>query len=281
MRIVVTGARGHLGMPTVAYCRQMGADVLGVDVNGRPGPGEYTHFLNADLTDLGQVYDVLEGADAVIHLAAIAAQRVYPSAKTFFTNLGMTWNILEASARLGVKRVVLASSIQVNHTITPRTPIRYQYLPLDEDHPVSPQDDYGLSKFVGEICANTFARHWGLSVVSFRFPWITNHQDFEGLPSSDPNAPFAALFTYIHILDAARACYLAATADLPPNTHTVLFAAARDSSLDLPTLDYVRQYFPEAEIRPGLEGYGSLLNCARAEKLIGFVPEYSINRQSA
>jgi len=278
MRVVVTGSRGLLGGPTANYCREMGADVLGADVSGRPGPNEPARFLNADLTDLGQVYDVLDGSDAVIHLAAIAAQRVYPSARTFFTNVGMTWNVLEASARLGVKRVVLASSVQVNHTVTPRTPIRYQYLPMDEEHPVSPQEDYSLSKYVGETCADAFARHWGLTIVSFRFPTIFHQQAFETLPFKDKNITFTALFTYIHVLDAARACYAAATADLPPSSHTVLFVAARDSCLDMPSADYARQFFPEAVIRPGLAKYGSLINSSKAEKLLGFVPEYSLKR---
>lgn len=224
---------------------------------------------------------MLEGAQAVIHLAAIPAQRVFPSARTFFTNVSMTWNVLEASARLGIKRVVLASSMQVNHTITPRTPIRYQYLPMDEGHPVSPQDDYSLSKYVGETCADAFARHWGLTIASFRFPTIFHQQAFEGLPFTDKSITFTALFTYIHVLDAARACYLAATADLPPNSHTVLFAAARDSCLDMPSAEYARQFFPEAEIRPGLAEYGSLIDSSKAEKLIGFVPEYSLKRQHA
>ena len=103
MRIVVTGARGLLGGPTARYCHDMGADVLATDVSGRPGPNDTTRFLSAELTDLGQVYDVLDGAEAVIHLAAIASQRVFPSAKTFFNNVGATWNILEASARLGIQ----------------------------------------------------------------------------------------------------------------------------------------------------------------------------------
>lgn len=278
MRIVITGSRGLLGTPTVDYCRQMGADVLSVDVNGRPNPNEYTRFLNADLTDLGQVYDVLAGAEAVIHLAAIPAQRLSPSAKTFFTNVSLTWNVLEASARLGIKRVVLASSIQVNHTITPRSPIQYRYLPVDEDHPVSPQEDYSLSKLVGEKCADTFAAHWGLSVISFRFPFIASPAAFAGLPVSDPQPSPIALFAYIHVADAARACYLAATADLPPNSHHVLFVAARDSALDMPTHTYLQQFYPGVEIRPGLAEYGSLLNSARAETLIGFVPEYSLKR---
>lgn len=279
MRIAITGARGRLGRVTSAYCRQMGVEVMGTDIiGGGPGVGEFTHFVNADLTDAAQAYDVLDGAEAVIHLAAIASQRIYPSAKTFFTNLTMTWNVLEAAARLKIKRVVLASSLQVNHTVLPREPIRYQYLPVDEDHPVLPHDDYGLSKLVGEVCANTFAAHWGLTAISFRFPLIADQPTFESFPHSDPQAPYTALFAYLHIEDAARACYLAATAELPPNSHHILFAAARDTYLNMPSLEFARQFYPEAEIRPGLEGYSSLLNCARAEKLIGFIPEYSLGR---
>jgi nucleoside-diphosphate-sugar epimerase len=278
MRIVVTGARGLLGGPTARYFQDMGADVLSTDVSGRPGPSDEVPFLSAELTDLGQVYDVLHGADAVIHLAAIASQRVYPSAKTFFNNVGATWNILEASARLGIKRVVLASSLQVNHTVTPRTPIRYEYFPIDEAHPVSPQEDYSLSKYVGETLADGFAHHWGLTVVSIRFPTIFHQQAFETLPFKDLNHGHMALFTYIHVLDAARACYLAATVDLPANSHNVLLVSAPDTCIEMPSAEYARQFFPEAHIRPGLAKFGSLVNSDKARDLIGFVPEYSIKR---
>src|SRR5262245_7940559 len=73
MRIAITGARGRVGSATAAYCRQQGVDVMGTDViGGGPGVGEFTQFVNADLTDAGQTYDVLDGCDAVIHMAAIA-----------------------------------------------------------------------------------------------------------------------------------------------------------------------------------------------------------------
>jgi nucleoside-diphosphate-sugar epimerase len=278
MRIVVTGARGLLGGPTAKYCQDMGADVLSTDVSGRPGPNDDTPYLSAELTDLGQVYDVLHGADAVIHLAAIASQRVFPSAKTFFNNVGATWNILEASARLGIKRVVVASSLQVNHTVTPLTPIRYEYLPIDEAHPVSPQEDYSLSKYVGETLADGFAHHWGLTVVSLRFPTIFNQQGFDTLPYQDLNHSHMAMFTYIHVLDAARACYLAATVDLPANSHNVLLVSAPDTCMEMPSADYARQFFPEAKIRPDLAKFGSLVNSTKAQELLGFVPEYQIKR---
>ncbi len=278
MRIVVTGARGLLGTPTAQYCQEMGADVLAVDVVGRSGPNTFPSFINADLTDLGQTYDVLHGADAVIHLAAIAAQRVFPAAHTFFTNVGMVWNVLEASARLGIKRVVIASSVQVNHTVTPRTPIKYDYFPVDEDHPVSPQEDYSMGKLVGEVLADGFAHHWGLTIVSIRFPMIARQELFDQMPVPDKTWPNAALYTYVHLQDAARACYLAAIAPLPASSHNVIFVAARDSCVDMPTRDFAKLYYPEADLRPGLSGYDSLLNSARAKQLIGWEPEISLKR---
>jgi nucleoside-diphosphate-sugar epimerase len=278
MRIAVTGARGMIGSATVSYCREQGVDVMAADSVGRPGPGEFTRFLNADLTDLGQVYDVLDGADAVIHLAAMAAQRVLPSAKTFLTNVSMTWNVLEAAARLGIRRVVLASSVQVNYSITPRNPLRFQYLPLDEDHPVIPHEDYGLSKLVGEVCANTFAEHWGQSIISFRFPFVANPENFARLPYPDPEPMHVALGAYLHLEDAAKACYQAATADLPPNSHHVLFVAARESCVELPSREWAQKYHPEAALHPSVQGHQSLLSSARAERLIGFAPAYAIGR---
>lgn len=155
MRIVVTGSKGMLGKFVVDYSRQQGADVLGVDQAA--DRGALMTYLSADLTDLGQVYDAISGAEAIIHLAAIPTQRMFPGARTFMTNVGMSYNILEAAARLGIQRVVMASSIQVNHSVTPRRPIRYQYLPLDEIHPPNPQDEYGLSKLIGETSADAFA----------------------------------------------------------------------------------------------------------------------------
>jgi nucleoside-diphosphate-sugar epimerase len=278
MRIAITGARGMIGSATASYCRERGVDVMAADSMGRPGAGEFTRFLNADLTDLGQVYDVLDGADAVIHLAAMASQRVWPSAKTFLTNVGMTWNVLEAAARLGIRRVVLASSVQVNYSIAPRNPLRFQYLPLDEDHPVVPHEDYGLSKLVGEVCANTFAEHWGQSIISFRFPFVANAENFARLPYPDPEPMHVALGAYLRLEDAAKACYQAATADLPPNSHHVLFVAARESCVELPSREWAQKYHPEAALHPSVQGHQSLLSSARAERLIGFAPEGALQR---
>jgi UDP-glucose 4-epimerase len=281
MRIVVTGSRGDVGRFVVPYARQQpGVDVLSVDMTGR---GEWGSYISADMTDLGQVYDVLHGADAVINLAAISDPYVFPAARTFTTNIGITWNVFEAAARLGIKRVVNASSIQVNHPAFPHEPIKYSYLPFDEDHPTDPHDEYGMSKKVGEALADSFAHHWGMTVISLRITWSVDPQLMhkfplhvpEQLPEARPGghrwlpSPF-----YIDARDCARACYLAATVDLPAATHIPLILSAPDSCLDMPSEEIARRFFPEARILPSLRGFASIANGARAERVLGFVPEF-------
>jgi nucleoside-diphosphate-sugar epimerase len=270
--LVVTGSKGLVGGAVMDYAQQQGISVLGVDVVGR---GNFTDYITADLTDIGQVYDVLQGADAVVHMAAINAQRVFTAARTFTTNIISTYNVFQACAHLGIKRVVAASSIQVNHTITPRSPQGYQYFPIDELHPVNPQDDYSLSKLSGEIIADTFARHYGLTIVSLRFTAVWMPPQLVTLHEGEIPDEFAALYTYIDPRDAARACYMAATLYLPINTHTVLLIAARDTCLAMPSAEFARRYYPDAEIRQTLSGHASLINTTRAEQVLGFVPQYS------
>ena len=279
-RIVVTGCRGDVGEYALNYARSQGDDVLGVDITGRGNVGDY---INADMTDLGQAYDVLHGADAVIHLAAISDPYVYPAARTFESNIRSAYNVLEAASRLGIKRVVTASSIQVHHPAFPRHPIEYQYLPFDEEHPQDAHDEYGMSKRVGEAIADHFAHHWGMTVVSLRITWSVRPELMERFPLHVPDTlptpaagqrwlptPF-----YVDARDCARACYLAATVDLPAVTHIPLIINAPDSILDMPTAEVARRFFPNAILRPGMAEYASLASCARAEQVLGFRAEYN------
>ncbi len=273
MRMVITGSKGQLGGYAFEEARRQGVDVLGVDMVGRGD--EYERYLAADLTDLGQVYDALRGADAVIHLAAINDQRVFTDVRTFMANVGATYNVLYAASRLGIRRVVLASSIQVNHPARPTTPVRYRYLPFDEDHPVDPQDEYGLSKVVGELAADMFARVHGMTVLSLRFVWVATPEDQKRwLPLKGEWAGVTPLYFYVDARDAARACIEAATADLPAACHMPLLITARDTCADIPSADIARRHYPDAELR-GLGGFDSLVSGKRAEQVIGFMPQFS------
>ena len=104
-KVVITGVSGLLGPYVEEHMIHIGYDVLSVDAN-RPKVSR-TSFLKVDLTNLGECYGALAGADAVIHLAAIPVAYSHPNEVTFQNNVMSTYNILEAAAGLGIKKVDL------------------------------------------------------------------------------------------------------------------------------------------------------------------------------
>ncbi len=273
MKLVITGSKGLIGSFTAEYAAtQPNVGVFGVD---NVGIGAWRdRYLRADVTDYGQAVAALAGADAVIHLAAIKDHGLLPPAETFAINVNSTYNVLQAAAQLGIKRVVLASTIQVARTVTMQHDTRYRYLPIDEEHEIDPQTDYALSKQVGEVIGDMYARHFGISVVSLRYTGIM-HPDAiaAGLPR--PAAPpHYALYSYCDVRDAARCTFLAATAPLPPGKQVVAYVSALDSSVAMPSAEVASTYFAEADNR-GLSGHDSFVSGRRARELFGFVPQYS------
>lgn len=266
--IVVTGANGNIGKHVVNHIRSKGARVLAVDRTIERPVRDQSRNINVE--DLGQVFDVLHGADAVIHLAAIPHQRLVSAATIVQTNVMSTWNVLEAAHKLGTARVVIASSIQAISTATPRTRQFYKYLPIDEDLPLDAQDEYSLSKVLGENMADMFARHYNMSVVSLRFPWVASPELLATGPRKGDTADQISDVCYLTLADTSELCWLAATAPLEKGTHWPLFAAAADTYIDTPTLDFVRRRFPDAELRGDLSGFTSLVSSDRAEKVLGF-----------
>lgn len=277
MKLVITGSKGLIGRHTADYARtQPGVEVFGVDL---AGPGDWrANYAAADMTDAASAYTVLAGADAVIHLAAIRDHAIVPEPKLFLDNVASAYHVLEAARHLRLKRVVLASSVQVSRTVRMHHDTRYQYLPLDEAHPVDPQNDYALSKQVGEVMGEMYARTYGLSVVNLRFGAITRREDMQGWPTPKAEPPHWALYAYADVRDAARCAYLAAVADLPPATHHVAYVVAPDTMVDTPSADIARRFFPDAQLRAPLEGNASLISPDTARRLFGFQAEYSCRR---
>lgn len=113
MRIALTGASGKLGSVVVRELREAGHEVIGLDIVGERGPG----FVQVDLTDYGQVIDALagvndqhDGVDALVHLGAVPAPGIRSDVATFHNNMTSTFNVFWAAVRLGISRIVYASS---------------------------------------------------------------------------------------------------------------------------------------------------------------------------
>jgi nucleoside-diphosphate-sugar epimerase len=186
------------------------------------------------------------------------------------------FNVLEAASALGITRVVSASSVSVLGFPFFERPFAPDYVPIDEAHPLLPQDAYALSKRIGEELADGFARRGRLTVVSLRFPWIHTPRTFaeQVLPlSADPAAGASNLWSYIDSRDVAEAVRLALTAEI--GGHEACFVAASDSFMPIPSRVLVTEHYPTTIIRDDLTDHAPLLNSAKAEALLGFRARYS------
>lgn len=106
-KVVVTGSSGKAGRAVVKDLTENSYEVLGVDLLKPAESVKGARTLQADLTDLGAVMEVLLGADAVVHLANIPAPGIHPPGKTFIDNVAMNYHVFSAAVDLGLKRAGL------------------------------------------------------------------------------------------------------------------------------------------------------------------------------
>ncbi|MDG6957947.1 MAG: NAD(P)-dependent oxidoreductase, partial [Nitrososphaerota archaeon] len=114
-KVVVTGGSGKAGRACIRDLKAHGYEAFSVD-RTRPAE-ELCPSIQADLADYGQALDALaavergpHGVEGVVHLAAIPDSRLFTNSVTFENNVMSTYNVFEASARLGIKNLVWASS---------------------------------------------------------------------------------------------------------------------------------------------------------------------------
>jgi nucleoside-diphosphate-sugar epimerase len=273
MRVVVTGGSGLAGRAVVAHLVEHGCGVTNVDL----APGDSSApFRRVDLTDLGQTYGALRDAEAVVHLAAIPRPSFDVPEVVFHTNVMATFNVLEAASALGIRRVVVASSVSVLGFPFFERPFAPAYVPIDEAHPLLPQDAYALSKRVGEELSAGFARRGRISVVDLRFAWIHTPETFAAQLKplwSDPAEGAKNLWSYVDTRDAAEAVRLALEVDV--EGHEACFIAAADTFMPTPSRELVGRYYPTTTLREGFGDHASLLSTAKAGSLLGFRPRYS------
>jgi nucleoside-diphosphate-sugar epimerase len=273
MLVVVTGGSGLAGRAVVEDLMEHGFDVVNVDLAPSQGPAQ---FRRADLVDLGQVYGCLRDAEAVVHFAAIPRPTFDVPEVVFRTNVMSTFNVLEAASTLGINRVVYASSVSVLGFPFFVQPFAPDYVPIDEAHPLKPQDAYALSKQIGEELADGFARRGRLTVVSLRFPWIHTPRTFAEQVQplwKDPAAGASNLWSYVDSRDVAEAVRLGMTAEIVG--HVACFVAASDSFMPIPSRMLVADHYPTTVIQDGLTDHASLLSSARAQALLGFRAKHS------
>lgn len=280
MKVVITGAHGKVGRAATQAMLDAGHDVVAVDLT-RPtferAEEGTARYQMADITDAGEAFAVVHGADAVVHVAAIAEPTGNPPQVVFQTNLMATFNVLEAAVRFGVKRFVNISSETVPGFFFPERDFLPDYAPVDEEHPIKPQDPYALSKYFGELLMDAAVRRSDINCISIRPSWVQWEGNYErnlGPQVRDPSVLSPNLWSYIDAYDLADAIVLATESDLPG--HEVFYIASPDTAGGHDFAEVLRTYYgDQIELRPLSRPDASGIDTSKAQRMLGWDPKRS------
>jgi nucleoside-diphosphate-sugar epimerase len=275
-RVMVTGAAGLLGRQVLAHLAAAGIPVNALVMEPAPDI-EADRVVVGDARDVSAVRKALDGAGAVIHLAAIPSPLRHPAEEVFGNNVLGTYTVLEQAGAAGISRAVIASSYSVTGLpFAPRTRVP-AYLPVDESLPVQVEDPYALSKQTDEATAAMMWWRHGLSVVALRFPFLGGGDRLTELAQRylhDPASGARELWSYLDVRDAARACELALSR--PPTGYQVIGLAAPLTLAPYPTAALLDEFLPGVPRRTDFPGRQVPLDLSRAAQLLGFRAGYEV-----
>jgi nucleoside-diphosphate-sugar epimerase len=279
MRVAVTGAHGKLGRSVVRALVDAGHEVTALD-RVPPPPGAAASGIMLELTDAGQVLDAMAGIDehhggidAIVHLGAIPAPGRLSDVATFHNNMLSAFNVLNAARKLGVKRIVTASSETLLGLPFDTPP---PYIPVDEEYPARPETTYSVVKHLEEQLAIQLVR-WDpeLSISALRFSNVMDPADYAAFPSydADPMLRKWNLWGYIDGRDGAQAVVRALDANRPGFEAYII--AAADTVMSRLNAELVAAVFPDVPVTRDLGEHDTMLSIDKARRLLGYEPQHS------
>ena len=299
--VAVAGGAGNVGSTAITQLNEAGYRTVSMDVEHRLAFGSDgtavngkgvtvtrpDEFRRVDLLDAGAVFGALgvSEADAVIHVGTMGSATTVPWTEGYENQVMTSYNILEAARHLDVESVAIASSICAIGKYFAGPPPEIAYLPLDEEHPATPSEAYGLGKRVIEVTADGVGRLPGtpktISTMRFagvhgddrlRSSFLEADRSIETLRETRDPAD-KPLFAYVHVEDAASAMCHAIQADF--EGHETFWTAAADIGAQATTPEIVEAFYPETEIRGSVSGHDSLISTEKARRLLGWEPTRS------
>ena len=257
-------------------------------------------FVKGDLTDLADCMRAvtLAQADTIVHLGAIPyctdqqpghhpnfrmPQRL-PEDTTMKVNVMGTYYIMDAARRLGVKKIIFASSfftLGLGFRISDK-PFEIDYLPIDENHRNQPQDTYSLSKVIGEEIVHTYCRAYGMKGVAFRFmgisyPFRPHPNDIE-LPER-PNYPGFGSYQYADARDIAIACRLAIEKDLESEFES--FFVITDNQYRGSPREAIEKSNPRfTHLAGNLKDDEGIISDKKIKEMLGYESKYTWRKQT-
>jgi nucleoside-diphosphate-sugar epimerase len=162
VKVALTGATGYTGGRLLIALAGRGDEVsaLARPSSSRPEAPSGVRWIEGDLSDAGALDRLVQGVDAVVHVAAVYRTAGHSDAYYRDVNVGGTERLLEAAARAGVRRFVHTSTVGVHGDV--------QAPPADEEAPFAPGDVYQATKAEAEVLARRLGRERGVEVAVVR-----------------------------------------------------------------------------------------------------------------
>lgn len=288
-RILFTGGSGKAGKHVIAYLVEQGHKVLNIDLTPLNHPG--VDNLIVDITDSGQVFNAMSSYagleeleagtgvlkfDAVVHFAAVPRILIKPDNETFRVNTIGTYNVIEAAVKLGIKKIVIASSETTYGICFSDGKTDPKSLPLEEDYDVDPMDSYGLSKVVNEKTARSFQRRSGFDIYALRIGNVIEpHEYAELFPYyfKNPEVRRRNAFCYIDARDLGQIVDLCLEKD--GLGYQVFNAGNNDNGAILPSKELAEKFFPHVPIIRELGEYEALFSNRKIREVLGFREQHN------
>ncbi|MCR9274223.1 MULTISPECIES: NAD-dependent epimerase/dehydratase family protein [Mameliella] len=289
MRILFTGGSGKAGRHVVAYLLDQGHRVLNVD--RVPLDLEGVDNRIADITDAGQVYDVMSSLagldelepgtgvprfDAVVHFAAIPRILVTSDNECYRVNTLGTYNIIDAAVKFGIRKIVFASSETTYGVCFADGERKPDYLPVDETHPTVPEDSYAMSKVVNEVTARSFQARSGCDIYGLRINNVIEpHEYAQDFPAymQDPALRRRNIFAYIDARDLGQMVDRCLATD--GLGYEVFNVSNDDHSVGLSTSELIERFYEGVPVKGTLGETETLYSNRKAKEMLGYQPRHS------
>ena len=290
-RIIFTGGSGKAGRHVVPYLLDKGHEVLNLDLVPLAHPGVTT--LKVDLRDSGQVFNALSmhfdfkglesgtgpaPVDAVVHFAAVPRILLQPDNVTFEANVVSTYNVIEAAVKLGIRKIIIASSETTYGVCFAEGDKDFHGFPLEEDYDTDPMDSYGLSKVVNEKTARAFAMRSGADIYALRIGNVIEPHEYDIFPGflADPPSRKRNAWSYIDARDLGQIVDLCVAKD---GLGFQVFNAVNDEiTANEPTAEFLARWAPGTPITRPLEEREAPISNRKIREVLGFKEAHNWRR---
>ncbi len=287
-RIVFTGGSGKAGKHAVPWLKAKGYDILNLDLKPLDCPGVNT--LITDVCDSGQVFNALtmhygfdgydkgqvpQAPDAVVHFAAIPRVLIEPDNKTYEVNVMSTYNVIEAAMKLGIRKVIIASSETTYGVCFAEGDKDFHSFPLEEDYDIDPMDSYGLSKVINEKTARAFAMRYGSDIYALRIGNVIEPHEYPMFEDflKNPMSRKRNAWAYIDARDLGQIVHLCLEKD---GMGFQVFNAVNDTiTTKEPTAEFLKKHCPQIPVTREMGEWEAPLSNRKIRDVLGFKEEHN------